>query len=76
MLALSAIPAALAAVFDSAGLALVALAGLVWGLGVYTCAAAPVVPARSGRALNDRVAMGLSVGAATLALAGVAMALL
>jgi hypothetical protein len=76
ILALSAIPAVLAAGFDSLGLALVAAAGLIWAMGVYACTAAPVVPSRSGEPLNDRLAMALSTGAALLALAGIAVGLM
>ena len=76
ILILSAIPAVLAAEFDSAGLALVAMAGVIWALGIYACAAAPVVPSRAGPPINDRLATALSAGATLLALAGVATMLL
>jgi hypothetical protein len=74
--ALFAIPAVLAAGFESVGLALVAAAGVMWRVGVYACGAAPVVPGRSGPALNDRLAIALSTLAAILALTGVAIAVL
>ena len=70
ILALSTVPAVLAAGFDSVGLALVATAGVIWALGVYTCTAAPVVPARTGAALNDRVAALLSIVAGVVATIG------
>ena len=37
ILALLVIPAVLAAGFDSVGFALIAAAGVIWGMGVYAC---------------------------------------
>ena len=76
ILILSAIPALLAAGFDSVGLAVVAAAGVVWAAGVSLCTVMPLVPARSGPSINDRMATVLSVLAAGLATAGALLIIL
>ena len=76
MLALSTIPAMLAAGFDSIGLGVVAVAGVVWAVGISLCTSAPLVAARSGSALNGRLAIAFSMVAAALATGGVILAAL
>ena len=76
MLALSTIPALLAAGFDSVGLAVIAIAGVMWAAGISLCTTAPVVAARSGSALNTRLAIALSMVAAALATGGVILTVL
>ena len=71
ILSLSTIPALLAAGFDSVGLAVVAIAGVTWAAGISLCTTFPLVAARSGQALNDRIAVVLSTVAAVLAIVGV-----
>lgn len=74
LLALAAVPALLAAALDSTGLAAVAGAGLLWALAAALCTAAPLVQLRSGRSLNEPIAAGLSVVAATMAVIGLGLA--
>ena len=71
ILALTTIPAVLAAEFESAGLAVVAVAGVLWSMAAYACSNAPFVPDRSGTALNDRLAGVLSAVATVVALIGI-----
>lgn len=65
VLVLSAIPAVLAAGFDSVGLALLAVAGLMWAGALYTCTVAPVIVDRHHN-LNESLAVMLSLLAAAL----------
>ncbi len=72
VLVLSAIPAVMAAGFDSLGLALLAAAGLVWAAALYVCSVAPVVAWRQA-SITESVATGLSTAAAVTAIAGLVM---
>ncbi len=72
ILILSAIPATLAAGFDSVGLALVAGAGAVWAAALYICSVAPVI-AGGATSVNERLSTGLSMLAASLTLVGIAV---
>jgi len=72
---LSAIPAVLAAGFDSAPMALLAVAGLVWAAGLYVCSVAPLVAGRRAT-ITEIVATGLSTTAAFVASLGLLMALI
>ena len=75
ILALSAVPAALAARFDSVALGLVALAGLLWAGAAFTVTALPAVPGRRQSIINGIVATGLSTIAAIVATVGMVGAL-
>lgn len=75
VLALSAIPAVLAAGFDSTAMALLAVAGLVWAAALYVCSAAPLVAGRRAM-ITEIVATGLSTTAAFVASIGLLMALI
>lgn len=70
VLLLSAVPAVLAAEFDSTGLGLLALAGLVWAGALYACSMAPMI-AGARRNGNEVIAAGLSSIAAIVAFAGI-----
>lgn len=65
ILILAAIPATLAAGFDSVGLALLAGAGVAWAAALYICSTVPVI-AGSAASLNERLSTGLSILAASL----------
>ncbi|MBT8166382.1 MAG: hypothetical protein HKO63_00715 [Acidimicrobiia bacterium] len=75
ILMLTAIPAVLAAAFDSIGLGLVAVAGIVWAAAIGVCSVAPVVPGRS-HTVNEAVASTLSAAAAAIAISGVLVILM
>ena len=75
LLALSAIPAVLAAGFDSLALALLAVAGLVWTAALYVCSVAPVVAGR-GVTTSETVASGLSTMAGIVAAVGLLLLLI
>jgi hypothetical protein len=74
VLALSAIPAVLAAGFDSFAMALLAVAGLVWAAALYVCSVAPVVSGQ-GVSITETVATGLSATAAVVAALGLLLLL-
>jgi len=66
------LPAVLAAGLDSAGLGLVAWAGVVWAASLYICSSAPVVAGQSGRSINEAVASVMEMIAIVIAVAGIA----
>ncbi|MGI9648227.1 MAG: hypothetical protein ACR2OI_06880 [Acidimicrobiia bacterium] len=76
LLAVVSIPALLAARLDSAGLAFVAAAGLLWAAGIYLCSTAPVVAGRRRRSVNETLTSALTTLAALLAVVGAIAALL
>lgn len=65
----SAVPATLAAGFDSPGLALLAVAGFLWAAAVFVCSTAPLIAGISS-SLNERISTLLSVAAGSTAAAG------
>ena len=65
----SAVPASLAAHFESPGLALLGGAGFLWALAVFVSSSAPVVAGPSS-SLNERISALLSVTATLAATAG------
>ncbi len=69
MLIVSAIPAILAAGFDSPGFALLAAAGATWAAALYICSVAPVITGGT-TSVNERLSTGMSVLAASLASGG------
>ena len=71
VLVLSAIPALAAASLGSAGLALLAGAGLLWAAALYACSVAPVVAGSLGRSVNEAVATTCSVLAGAVAILGI-----
>lgn len=75
LLALSTIPAVLAAGFDSLALALLAVAGLVWAAALYVCSVAPLVTGR-GVTTTEVVASGLSTMAGIVAAVGLLLLLI
>ncbi len=75
VLLLSIVPALLAAGLGSAGLALIAAAGLLWAAALFACSRAPVVEGRAA-SLNESFSTGLSVLATAAAAAGVILVLL
>lgn len=72
ILLLAAIPATLAAQYDSPGLGLIALAGALWAIAASICSKAPVI-AGGATSINERLSTGLSIVAAVLAFAGLAV---
>lgn len=74
VLVLSAVPAVLAAGFESPGLGLIAGAGLIWAAALYLCSFAPLVIGGAIN-LNQTVATTLSTAAAGLAASGVLLIL-
>ena len=74
VLLLSAIPAVLAAGFDSFALALLALAGGVWAAALYVCSVAPVV-AGQRTTITETVATGLSTVAGMVGVLGLLLIL-
>ena len=75
ILILTALPAALATVFDSVGFGLLTAAGLVWAAAIAVCSAAPLVAGRS-HTVNETLASTLSTLAALVAIAGLVVVLL
>jgi hypothetical protein len=70
VLVLAAIPAAVAAGFDSVGFGLLAVAGLAWAGALYACSVAPMIVGEKHNG-NEAIAAGLSTVAALVALAGI-----